>query len=66
MNVESIRIIGKIKAVSEPFDNDKMIQPLITVETEKGFYSLPVSDIHKYAINQKVKISLTISEIETS
>jgi len=55
---ESIHVVGKIKSVSNPFGDDKITRPLITVETERGFYSFPVSN--KYAINQKVEIYITI------
>lgn len=64
MKVESTRITGKVMAVSEPFiNNDRTVMPLITVETKKGLYSIPVSDIHEYAINGRVEISLTICKL---
>mgnify|MGYP003565778162 CR=1 FL=1 len=57
---EHIHVVGKVKSVSDPFYSDKTTKFLITVETKRGLYSLPVSQIQDYAINQEVEIILTI------
>lgn len=52
--------MGRVKSVSDPFKMDKTSLHLITVETERGLFSLPVSNLDRYCINQKLEIYLTI------
>ena len=58
---ESIHVNGKVKSISDPFKMDQTSnQHVITIETDKGLFSIPVSYIHKYGVNQNVEIFVTV------
>lgn len=57
---ESIRASGKIRSISDPFGTDCTNQHLITVETKKGLFSLPVGHAERYVINQDVELFVTV------
>lgn len=60
-----IRTVGKVRSVSDPFRMDcTSSHNSITVETEKGIFSLPVEDASLYVLNQNVKITVTIEAID--
>lgn len=57
---EKINVAGKVKSVSDPFLMDHTSLHLITVETERGLFSIPVERPDLYELNENVKLTVVI------
>ncbi len=57
---EKIKVTGKVKSTSDPFLMDRTSYHLITVETDRGLFSLPVERPDSYKLFEEVEISVVI------
>jgi len=57
---EKIKVVGRVKSVSDPFKRDFVSLHLITIETDKGLFSIPVKNPSQYKLNEVVQVSVKI------
>ena len=62
--IEKIKLTGRVRGVSNPFDFKEKEAGLLIIDSDRGYTSIPVKNIHDYQFFQRVNISVIIEADE--